>query len=263
MNKINGAIRVSGIEIDKPIYEVMDEKIISNYPTHRVLLDAARALYFAAMYENVKALIAEPQEIGIGNHSPLTTILRLDQEHSKIKTPLRRSFLEWDYNSYKLKEDAALKSEETDVLICLIYGKNAILRYKGRSIHVSSLLKVAPYMQFFLTEYPPIADSPLVSSSAFVVTAVEGLLYEPESYVHISCRTPKSKRYTYPLGLIAEGVSNFLKKEYGVNSVDVQGGGHPTAAGIRIKQKIINKIAKENNLDKFEVIDWIIKRSKL
>jgi len=200
--------------------------------------------------------------LGIGNHSYLSTILRLDREYERISSQLRGAFLKWSNGFYEPKEGTVFKSDETSILISLIYGSNAYLKYKGNIEHIQKIPKVPQYMQFFFTQYPHIATSPIVSSAAFVVTAVEGIENEPESCVQISLRVPRDKKYSNPLGLIAEGVANYFKKEYGTTSVDVQGGGHPTAAGIRIKQELFSRFMKDNNLDKFDAIEEIIKRSE-
>jgi len=269
VNKANGAIRVSGILVDRPIYSVMNEDQIHVYPTHRVLGDIAKALYFATINGDIKLLIIEPQKTGVRNHSTLPTIIKLDEEHRKITPQIRKAFLEWIPNSgYVPREDVVLKVEDTGALICFIPGDTSI-KYKGKFPPISSSLKIPPYMLFFLTEYRHIANSEIVSSSSFVVAAVEGVPNEPESYVQFSLRVPEYKKYPYPLGRIAEGIAKYFKEKYNATSVDVQGGGHPTAAGIRIKQRIFNEFMREvmgendRTIDKFDAINEILKRSKV
>jgi len=265
INIANGAIRISGALIDRPYYEIMDERMIFNYPTHRAMYDVARALYFAAKYRNPMALVTDPTQIGLANHSPITSVLNLDEEHEKIKSALRASFLKWDVSNYAPREDACIKLDDINVLICMIYGERRIIekgRYRERTkIDIANLLKVAPYMQYFLTSYPPIASLAPVATSSFIVTVVEGCPYEPKSYAHLSLRSPPQKRYSWPLGLIAESISTWLKKTYKLNPEDVQGGGHENAAAVRIRQYVLDKVRKEYSVDKFETINLIIKES--
>jgi hypothetical protein len=263
INIANGAIRVSGGLIDRPNYEIMEEEQIYNYPTHNIMNDVVRSLYFAANHKNPLALVMDPSQIGLPNNSPINNILSLDKVHEKVKSGIRSSFLRWEYKGYALRDDACIKFDDTNALICMIYGNNRTIsygRYKERkTVDVAKLLKVAPYMQFFLTGYYPISSSSAVTSSTFIVTAVEGSPYEPLSYAHLSLRAPRG--YSVPLGLVAESISRWLKKEYKLNTEDVQGGGHEQAAASRIRQKVLDNVRKDNGLDKFEVINWIIKES--
>jgi len=148
---MNGAIRISGALVDTPIYGMMKEEEIKNYATHRVLFDIARTLYYASHTGNIKALVKEDERNG---KSPLSTIMRLDEEFEKIKTQLRKAFLVWDYDSYKIRNDKTFKFASNKVLISLIEGEDAFLNYRGKRIHASVLLKVPPICNSFLQNIP-------------------------------------------------------------------------------------------------------------
>jgi len=120
-------------------------------------------------------------------------------------------------------------------------------------------------MQFFFTEYSPIAYSNYVSSSSLIVTGVEGVPYDPESYMQISLRTPKNKEYYRRPGVLAERISEYFKQEYNASPIDVEGGGHKEAAAIRIKQRLVKSFLQaikisEREKDLFDAVNEMIDR---
>lgn len=268
----NGALRISGGLVDRPKYNLRYEHEIRGYPTHQTLYKIAKAVYFAAQKKNEKALILDPKILRTANNdgSYLPSIKNLYEMYwDKAKGKVKSLFLKWRGNSYELKDGFAFKSEESNMLIALIQRERSIIEvYQGSrsssiKYDVSNFLKIPPYILFFLTEYPPISTSEIVSSSSFVVAAIEGSSYEPNSYMHISLRLPRNKEYDQPLGLIAESAATNIKKDLNLKEEDIQGGGHPRAAGIRIKQSIVDKIAKQERLDSIEAVEWIIKQATI
>jgi len=265
LNKSNGALRISG-NIDTPFNGLMNEDQIDNYPTHNAMYNILRSLYFAGEFRNPLALVTNPSEIGLPDHSPITEVLSLDKQHEKIKSGLRAAFLKWDFDRYVPRDDAFVKFDDTNIAICMIYGENRKIRmgrYKERrEVDATKLLKVAPYMQYFLTSYYPISSLPAIAGSSFVISAVEGSPKDPDSYTQLSFRAPQGKEYPpVPLGFVTESLSNYMQKKYKLEAEEVSGGGKTVAAAARIQQSAMEKARAEYGVDKFEVINILIKEA--
>jgi hypothetical protein len=259
-NLANGAYRVSGLKVaDKYDTYFLTEAQRLNSPTHKLLKSIAAHVMVTAKIGNPMVLTRLPKDLGYAyeNGYHLLEILEADKEWGKIKSIARNAFLYFDTNHYKLRHDRASYFKDTKAVVVILPKLQTIVQYKGTNIDLSKLLKYPPYIEFFLTAYHRIAEIETIKNSSIIIVGVESS--RSEGYAEFSFR---SYSPSIPVGYFASEIAHKVRKEYVCPHYESFGGGHPTAGGLRMKQRILDELKIKENLDVYSLInEWIKKIS--
>jgi len=259
-NLTNGAFRVSGLKVaDKyDTYFLTDAQRL-NSPTHKLLKSIAAHVMVTSKIGNPMVLTRLPKDLGYADENGyhLLEILEEDKEWSKIKSLARNAFLYFEANHYMLRHDRASYFNDTKAVVVILPKSQTIVKYKGVDIDLSKLLKYPPYIEFFLTSYRPIAEIETIKNSSIIIVGVESS--RSEGYAEFSFR---SNSPSIPVGYVASEIAHQARKECACPHYESFGGGHPTAGGLRMKQRILDYLKMKENLDVYSLMnEWMKKVS--
>jgi hypothetical protein len=260
-NLSNGAIRVSGLKVaDKYDTYFLTDAQRFNSPTHKLLKSIAAHLMVTAKIGNPMVLTILPRDLGYPSENGyhLLEILEADKDWDKIKSIARNAFLYFHINRYMLRRDRASYFKDTNAIVVILPKSQTIVKYKGANMDLSKLLKYPPYIEFFLTSYRPIAEIEIIKNSSIIIVGVESS--RSEGYAEFSFR---SKSPSIPVGYVASEIAHQVRKEFGCPYYESFGGGHPSAGGLRMKQRILDDLKTKENLDVYSLVNELIKKVSL
>ena len=229
-------------------------------PTHKLLRSIAAHTMLAAKIRNPMVLTRSPKDLGYGyeNGYYLSEIIEAEKEWSKIKTIARNAFLHYNISHYSLRSNRVSYFNDTKSIVAILPKTQTIAEYKGMKIDLSKLLKYPPYIEFFLTGYRPIAEMEIVKGASLIIVGIESS--RNEGYSEFSFR---SKSPSIPAGHFASEITYRIRKEFNAPYHYAFGGGHENAAGLRIKQEILDSLKRTYNLDIYSLMNELIKQVRL
>lgn len=261
INIFNGAIRYAGLKVgeEQRTYSLTEiQKMYS--PTHKLLKSAAAHVMLSSKINNPMILTRHPKDLGYEyeNGYHLLEILQADKEWEKIKPIARNAFLHYHIDHYVPRSDRVSYFNDTKSFIAILPKSQTIVSYRGIIIDLSKLLKYPPYIEYFFTAYSPIADSGMVRNSSLIIVGVESSRIEDYSEFSFRSNSP-----SIPAGHFASEIANRIRKEIGCPYHFVFGGGHEVAAGLRIRQSILDMLKRRYDLDVYSLINELIKNVRL
>jgi len=261
INMFNGGMRATGLKVGEELRtHSLTETQIGYSPTHRLLKSAAAHVMLTAKVGNPMVLTRNPRDLGYSyeNGYHLGEIIRADAEWEKIKSVARKAFLHYHLNRYIPRSDRVSYFNDTKSIMALLPKTQTVVSYRGTTIDLSKLLKYPPYIEFFFTAYRPIAEMEIIRNSSLIIVGVESSKSDGYSEFSLRSNTP-----SVPVGRFASEIANRIRMEKKYPYHYAFGGGHETAAGLRIRQDVLDEFKKDYNHDVYSLINELIKGVRL
>jgi len=253
----NGAIRYAGLKV---VNEFRTHSLTENQkvhcPTHKLLKLAAANVMSATKIGDPATLTIYPRDLGYEGESGhgLREILYAYSEWENIKPVAKNAFFRYAFDHYEPRTDRVIHFDDTKSIIAILPQSQVKVSYKKDIIDLSKLLKYPPYVEYFFTSYYHIANIEIVKNSNLIIVGIESS--KDEDYAEFSFR---SNNRSIPAGLFASQIANNIRNELQCTSDHVLGGGHESAAGLRIRQDIFDRLKKEYNINIYSLMNELIK----